>query len=55
MKKYDVFLFDADGTLFDYDTAEANALKLMFDYCGLRYSEDIGLRYREMKNPAPRH
>ena len=31
MKKYDIFLFDADGTLFDYDMAEANALKTMFE------------------------
>jgi len=48
MKKYDIFLFDADGTLFDYDMAEANALKIMFDNCGFDYSESIRLKYREI-------
>jgi 2-haloacid dehalogenase len=50
MKKYDLFLFDADGTLFDYDMAEANALKIMFDYCGFTYSENIHLKYREINS-----
>jgi 2-haloacid dehalogenase len=50
MKKYDLFLFDADGTLFDYDMAEANALKTMFDYCGFNYSESIRLKYREINS-----
>ena len=48
MKKYDIFLFDADNTLFDYDMAEANALKIMFDYCGFDYDENIRARYREI-------
>jgi YjjG family noncanonical pyrimidine nucleotidase len=47
MKKYDTFLFDADGTLFDYDMAEDNALKIMFDYCGFEYSQSIRQIYRE--------
>jgi 2-haloacid dehalogenase len=50
MKKYDLFLFDADGTLFDYDMAEANALKTMFDYCGFNYSESVRLKYREINS-----
>jgi 2-haloacid dehalogenase len=50
MKKYDLFLFDADGTLFDYDMAEANALKTIFDYCGFTYSESIRLKYREINS-----
>lgn len=50
MKKYDLFLFDADGTLFDYDMAEANALKITFDYCGFDYSENIRLKYREINS-----
>jgi 2-haloacid dehalogenase len=50
MKKYDIFLFDADGTLFDFDRAEKNALKAMFKYCGFVYSEDILLKYREISS-----
>ncbi|GHU71632.1 noncanonical pyrimidine nucleotidase, YjjG family protein [Spirochaetia bacterium] len=50
MNKYDVFLFDADGTLFDYDKAEENALKIMFDYCEFNYSEDIRSKYREINS-----
>ena len=46
MNKYDVFLFDADGTLFDYDKAEENALKIMFDNCKFNYSENIRSKYR---------
>jgi len=49
-KKYDIFLFDADGTLYDYDMAEANALKMMFDYCGFNYSENIRIKYREINS-----
>ena len=48
MKTYDVFLFDADGTLFDYDKAEENALKVMFGYCGFDYTESVRLQYREI-------
>jgi len=50
MKKYDIFLFDADGTLYDYDLAEANALKIMFSNLGFNYSETIRLRYREINS-----
>jgi len=52
MKCYDIFLFDADGTLYDYDRAEANALKTMFDYCGFNYSESILKKYREINSQA---
>ena len=48
MKKYDIFLLDADDTLFDFGMAEANALKIMFDRRGLPYSEEIRLIYREI-------
>jgi len=50
MKKYDIFLFDADGTLYDYDMAEANALKTMFVNCGFDYSENIRTKYREINS-----
>ena len=48
MRKYDIFLFDADNTLFDYDMAEQNALKIMFERCGFAYSEAIRQIYREI-------
>jgi 2-haloacid dehalogenase len=50
MKKYSIFLFDADGTLFNYDAAEANALKIMFNYCGFDYSENVRLKYRKINS-----
>ena len=48
LKKYDTFLFDADGTLFDFDKAAANALRIMFEYCGFEYTDDIWEIYREI-------
>jgi len=48
VKKYDVFLFDADNTLFDYDLAEKNALSIMMERHGLGYSEEIRDKYREI-------
>ncbi|MCL2578008.1 MAG: hypothetical protein FWE27_08165 [Defluviitaleaceae bacterium] len=50
MKKYEIFLFDADDTLFDYDMAEENALRIMFELCGFSYSAEIRARYREIKS-----
>jgi 2-haloacid dehalogenase len=49
-QKYDIFLIDADNTLFDYDMAEANALKIMFDKCGFEYTENIRQKYREINS-----
>ena len=51
MKIYDIFLFDADGTLYDFIKAEANALKIMFEYCGFGYTDSIRTRYREINEP----
>jgi len=51
MRKYDIFLFDADNTLYDYDAAEAYALKTMFERCGFNYSENIRTKYREINGP----
>ena len=48
MKTYDVFLIDADGTLYDFDTAEANALNMVFDKYGFVYSDNFLLTYREI-------
>ena len=45
-----MFLFDADGTLFDYDMAESNALERMFTSRNFDYSENIRLKYREFNS-----
>lgn len=46
--KYKWLLFDADGTLFDYDTAEAGALKGTFEALGLKYESRYALVYRRI-------
>ena len=48
MKKYDVFLFDADGTLFDFYKAEACAFRTVYEDCGFLYSDKILKRYSEI-------
>jgi 2-haloacid dehalogenase len=48
VKKYDTFLIDADGTLFDYDMAEENALKCMFRKYQLSYNENVRTLYRKI-------
>jgi len=48
MKKYDIFLFDADGTLFDFDRAEKNALEAALKKCGFSYSPQVLAQYREI-------
>jgi 2-haloacid dehalogenase len=48
LPKYSLVLLDADGTLFDYDRAEAAALKRAFTRCGFAYSDDIQLEYRKI-------
>jgi len=50
LKKYDLFLFDADGTLFNYDAAEANALKTLFSYYAFDYTESVRLEYRRINS-----
>jgi 2-haloacid dehalogenase len=46
--KYDWIFFDADGTLFDYDAAEAAALEGAFGACGLPCGSEIGPLYSEI-------
>jgi len=41
MKKYDIFLFDADNTLYDFDRASAHALKTLLTKYGYGYSSDL--------------
>jgi YjjG family noncanonical pyrimidine nucleotidase len=46
--KYDWIFFDADGTLFDYETAEAAALQGAFEACDLPFEASIGSLYSEI-------
>lgn len=48
--KYKLILFDADGTLFDYDMAEGAALRKAFEKYCFTYSEDIRNKYREINS-----
>lgn len=52
IRKYDIFLIDADNTLYDYDKAEAHALKTMFGYCGFAYDESMRAKYRIINSQA---
>ena len=48
-KKYEVILFDADGTLFDFERAEEYALEKTMLAFGMEYQHDLHLRmYREI-------
>ncbi len=46
--KYDWLLFDADGTLFDYDLAEDQALRGAYAELGLAYDPRHGEAYRRI-------
>ena len=48
MKEYDVYLFDADGTLFDFDMAEVSAFRSVFQIFAFEYSDGILERYRDI-------
>jgi len=43
--KYDYILLDADGTLFDFDAAEANALKKSFYHFGISFQDNMLIKY----------
>ncbi|MBA1335589.1 MAG: Pyrimidine 5'-nucleotidase YjjG [Firmicutes bacterium] len=48
---YKLILFDADGTLFDYDRAESLALQNIFSYNGIEYDEKYHLDlYRKINS-----
>lgn len=47
---YEVILLDADGTLFDYDKAEAHALKRAFKHFNLKYNEENDLKNYRLIN-----
>lgn len=46
MAKFNLVLFDADGTLFNYDMAEEVALQKTFEHHQFKYCDDIRNRYR---------
>ena len=48
MKKYKWLLFDADGTLFDYDKAEAKALQQSIEQIGYQYHRKYLAQYRQV-------
>ena len=48
MMKYKWLLFDADGTLFDYDKAEASALQRTFSTSGFEFIAEYAQAYRKI-------
>ena len=48
MKKYELFLFDADGTLYDFYKAAEAALETMFRRHGFYYDETVWPIYNEI-------
>ena len=48
MKRYPVYLLDADETLFDFQKAEREALRKVFAGYGVPFSEDVLLQYRRI-------
>ncbi len=48
MRKYKCLLFDADGTLFDYDKAEAKALQQSIEQIGCQYERKYLAEYRRV-------
>jgi YjjG family noncanonical pyrimidine nucleotidase len=51
MPRYDTLLFDADGTLFDYDRAETWALSQTFAQYGHAFRPGYGELYRRVNGP----
>ncbi|MDI3546832.1 MAG: 2-haloacid dehalogenase [Halanaerobiales bacterium] len=43
--KYEVILFDADGTLFDFEKAEDYALEKTVSFFELKYNRDYHLKH----------
>jgi len=49
---YEWLLFDADGTLFDYDAAEQSAFRRTFEHFGLPYTPKVLSDYRVINDLA---
>lgn len=47
-KKYDIFLLDADDTLFDFAACSENALKRAMRACGISYARGDYLQYNRV-------
>ena len=50
MKRYDIILFDADGTLYDFVRSEACALSEVLDICGLPKDDETVKLYHEIND-----
>ncbi|MGE5654291.1 MAG: YjjG family noncanonical pyrimidine nucleotidase [Bacillota bacterium] len=50
MKRYNLILLDADGTLFDFERAETIALQQVLAHHQLAYSDALRARYREINS-----
>ncbi len=48
MKRYPIYLLDADETLFDFRRAEREALRRVLERRGVPFTEELLLRYREI-------
>ena len=51
MSRYRWIVFDADGTLFDYDRAELGALAQTFRQYGLNFNADVHRLFGEINKP----
>ncbi len=51
MSRYRWIIFDADGTLFDYERAEAGALATTFRQYGLTFDTDVHRLFDEINKP----
>ena len=47
---YELLLFDADGTLLDFDRSEHAAMRKVFARHGYPYSEELLQRYRAINS-----
>ena len=52
MQRYQWLLFDADGTLFDYDRAEKTALQETFRLTGVKFDPDYLAVYQRINHSA---
>lgn len=50
MGKYELLLFDADGTLFDYNRAESWSLEQTIQEMGIQFTESIKTTYRDINH-----
>ena len=46
MKKYKILLFDVDDTLLDFQKAEKEALRMLFEEKGIPLTSEIEAQYK---------